>query len=390
MVIEYVAGHPKEAGALLIVLSGLTLLLFGLLASSDRAVHYRLGVKIEIDQMAPGKKRAFELVGALLLVAGLLLLFFLVDRTGAPGTPTVVSAETATPSSPGPEPSLSTTPSATATTSPGRVAVGLRDGDTVGRHTVVTGTCASDVTGDIWVLVRPDNGLYYPQSTDACAGEHTTRLHGRWQVPAVFGEAGDGGARFEVVVVTADAKASAFLADTVSQWCRQQDYPGLASLPGGAAVVSRTSVVRSAEATSPPKGISGVHLAGSVMVNSLKDGDSVPESLVIAGTVSAETAGTVWVLVYPYDAGRWYPQSTDACAGVHTEYEGESWRVKAWFGSGAGSEYSLAVVLADAAADARLSTLQEEWCAAGRYPGLRPVELPLGLEEKAIVMLRGR
>ena len=102
MVIEYVAGHPKEAGALLIVLSGLTLLLFGLLASSDRAVHYRLGVKIEIDQMAPGKKRAFELVGALLLVAGLLLLFFLVDRTGAPGTPTVVSAETATPSSPGP------------------------------------------------------------------------------------------------------------------------------------------------------------------------------------------------------------------------------------------------------------------------------------------------
>ena len=122
------------------------------------------------------------------------------------------------------------------------MAVGLRDGDTVGRHTVVTGTCASDVTGDIWVLVRPDNGLYYPQSTDACAGEHTTRLHGRWQVPAVFGEAGDRGARFEVVVVTADAKASAFLADTVSQWCRQQDYPGLASLPGGVAAVSRTKL----------------------------------------------------------------------------------------------------------------------------------------------------
>jgi len=120
--LEYITAHPREAGVLLVILSGLVLLLFGLLASTDRAVSYQLGVKIEIDQMAAGKKRAFQAVGASLLVAGLLMLFFLLDSAGAPE-----------PSTAPPVPAVRYTPSPTSAPATvaagGEFRIGLADGE---------------------------------------------------------------------------------------------------------------------------------------------------------------------------------------------------------------------------------------------------------------------
>ncbi len=381
--LEYITAHPREAGVLLVILSGLVLLLFGLLASTDRAVSYQLGVKIEIDQMAAGKKRAFQAVGASLLVAGLLMLFFLLDSAGAPE-----------PSTAPPVPAVSDTPSPTsapATVAAGRgFRIGLADGEVVAQHQLVTGSYAPASRDDIWLFVRPSNGLYYPQSADPCAGAPALKANGLWEAPAVFGEAGDAGKPFDLLAVNADGPTSQSITDTLSTWCRAQNYPGMEALPSGASVAGSVRVTRGAEVAAAPRGISTASLPGAVTISGLVDGDTVPETLVVGGTVADDAAGSVWVLVYPYNAGRWYPQSTDACAGTHTVSEGGAWTVTAWFGSGPGAEYAVIAVLADVAADAELSALQKHWCAAGEYPGLRTIELPRGLEEKARVLVRGR
>ncbi|MEO0551998.1 MAG: hypothetical protein AAF149_02285 [Bacteroidota bacterium] len=92
---------------------------------------------------------------------------------------------------------------------------------------------------DIWVVLKPYDNKYYPQS------DHTNtsyKLDGEWQVVTRFG--GDYGEKYELIVYETDTDASAFFSNTIEGWKNQESYPGLedADMPAGAAEVDRVSV----------------------------------------------------------------------------------------------------------------------------------------------------
>ncbi len=92
---------------------------------------------------------------------------------------------------------------------------------------------------DIWVVLKPTDDRYYPQS------DHTNTSYKRdeeWQVVTRFG--GDLEEKYELIVYEADASASQFFSTTIEDWKAQESYPGLtdAELPSGATEVDRISV----------------------------------------------------------------------------------------------------------------------------------------------------
>ena len=92
---------------------------------------------------------------------------------------------------------------------------------------------------DIWVVLKPSDGKYYPQS------DHTNtsfKLDGEWQVVTRFG--GDLDEKYELVVFETDASASEFFSSTIEDWKSQESYPGLedADMPEGATEVDRINV----------------------------------------------------------------------------------------------------------------------------------------------------
>lgn len=92
---------------------------------------------------------------------------------------------------------------------------------------------------DIWVLLKPTDNLYYPQS------DHTNTSHkrnGEWQVITRFG--GDQGEKYDIIVYEADAAASEFFSATIQEWNRIRSFPGLEpqDIPPGAREVDRISV----------------------------------------------------------------------------------------------------------------------------------------------------
>ncbi len=92
---------------------------------------------------------------------------------------------------------------------------------------------------DIWVVLKPSDGKYYPQS------DHTNtsfKLDGEWQVVTRFG--GDLEEKYELVIYETDASASQFFSSTIQDWKTQESYPGLeeADMPEGATEVERINV----------------------------------------------------------------------------------------------------------------------------------------------------
>lgn len=92
---------------------------------------------------------------------------------------------------------------------------------------------------DIWVVLKPSDKKYYPQS------DHTNtsyKLDGEWQVVTRFG--GDFGEKYELIVYETDTDASTFFSATIEDWKGQESYPGLEDndLPAGAKEVDRVSV----------------------------------------------------------------------------------------------------------------------------------------------------
>jgi hypothetical protein len=92
---------------------------------------------------------------------------------------------------------------------------------------------------DIWVILKPTDNRYYPQS------DHTNtsyKRNGEWQVITRFG--GDKGERYEIIVYEADPTASQFFSATIQKWQEMQSYPGLEydEIPKGANEVTRLSV----------------------------------------------------------------------------------------------------------------------------------------------------
>ncbi len=92
---------------------------------------------------------------------------------------------------------------------------------------------------DIWVLLKPSDNKFYPQS------DHTNtsyKRNGEWQVTTRFG--GDKGEAYDLVVYEADQAASQFFSATIQNWKDMLSYPGLTldELPSGAIEVDRIMV----------------------------------------------------------------------------------------------------------------------------------------------------
>jgi hypothetical protein len=111
--------------------------------------------------------------------------------------------------------------------------------DSVKCRILTTGVYPKGHTKDIWVVLRPTDDRYYPQS------DHTNtsfKIDGEWQVVTRFG--GDLGEAYDVIVYEADEEASAFFTSTIEGWKEKEEYPGieLASMPKGAVEIERIKV----------------------------------------------------------------------------------------------------------------------------------------------------
>ncbi|TVQ14825.1 MAG: hypothetical protein EA364_03455 [Balneolaceae bacterium] len=92
---------------------------------------------------------------------------------------------------------------------------------------------------DIWVLLRPSDDFYYPQS------DHTNtsfKRNGEWQVITRFGGSKD--EHFDIIVYETDAAASRFFTSTIEEWKSNLFYPGLTDdeIPESANEVDRITV----------------------------------------------------------------------------------------------------------------------------------------------------
>jgi hypothetical protein len=129
---------------------------------------------------------------------------------------------------------------------PARLALNALDERAVKQTMVISGSYPLEITETIWVLVRTAYGSWYPQGINPCGGPYTVQADGQWQTRVVFGGEEAGPEPFDLVAVLADAKASAFFADTLEAWCAANHYPGLLTieLPSGLSEQVRLRVYR--------------------------------------------------------------------------------------------------------------------------------------------------
>lgn len=112
-------------------------------------------------------------------------------------------------------------------------------GDSVECRILTKGVYPESDDKDIWVLLKPSNDKYYPQS------DHTNtsyKRNGEWQVITRFG--GDKGELYDIIVYETDATASQFFSATIEKWKAVEVYPGLDlnEIPSGAREVDRIVV----------------------------------------------------------------------------------------------------------------------------------------------------
>ncbi|NNE03124.1 MAG: hypothetical protein HKN52_08155 [Eudoraea sp.] len=92
---------------------------------------------------------------------------------------------------------------------------------------------------DIWVLLKPSDEKYYPQSDYT---NTSYKENGKWQVVTRFG--GDQGEAIDLVVYETDTAASQFFSETIAAWKAAEAYEGLQmeELPIGAVEIDRIQV----------------------------------------------------------------------------------------------------------------------------------------------------
>jgi len=113
------------------------------------------------------------------------------------------------------------------------------DGDTVNCRILTMGVYPETHEKDIWVLLKPSDEKYYPQS------DYTNTSYkesGKWQVVTRFG--GDTGEAYDLYVYETDPVASQFFSETIAAWKAADDYEGLQpeELPAGATLIDQIQV----------------------------------------------------------------------------------------------------------------------------------------------------
>ncbi|MGB5666963.1 MAG: hypothetical protein WBM53_08945 [Maribacter sp.] len=116
------------------------------------------------------------------------------------------------------------------------------DKDSVDCRILTMGVYPESLKNDIWVIIRPTDDKYYPQS------DHTNTSYkrdGEWQVVTRFG--GDMGEAYDLIIYEADSIASSFFSSTIAKWKEADDYTGLQleEIPTGAKEVERLKVYSS-------------------------------------------------------------------------------------------------------------------------------------------------
>jgi hypothetical protein len=114
------------------------------------------------------------------------------------------------------------------------------EGDEVKCRILTSGVYPDGHDKDIWVLLRPSDKKYYPQSDYT---NTSFKLNGEWQVVTRFG--GDEGEQFVLFVFEADPQASAFFSKTIENWKASEAYIGLmeSELPAGIKEIDRLNVI---------------------------------------------------------------------------------------------------------------------------------------------------
>jgi len=113
------------------------------------------------------------------------------------------------------------------------------EGDSVKCRVLTMGVYPDAHSKDIWVLLKPSDDKYYPQS------DHTNtsfKRNGEWQVITRFG--GDKGESYDIIAYATTPSASKFFSATIQTWKENLSYPGLEleELPDGATEVDRITV----------------------------------------------------------------------------------------------------------------------------------------------------
>lgn len=116
------------------------------------------------------------------------------------------------------------------------------DKDSVDCRILTMGVYPESHDKDIWVIIRPTDDRYYPQS------DHTNTSYkrdGEWQVVTRFG--GDKGEAYDLIIYEADPAASSFFSATIAKWKEEDSYPGLQleQMPSGAKEVERLVIYTS-------------------------------------------------------------------------------------------------------------------------------------------------
>ena len=154
--------------------------------------------------------------------------------TATPGptqTPTPSPSPTSTPTAP-PAPTSNPTQTPTPTPVPSARITSHTDGALVPRYIQLMGDYTPSMVDDLWVFVQPGNGIYYPQSPNAGAGQGTLKLDGRWEVRTGVGVDENVNQPFDIILAAADAETSHFISSTLVKWNANNFYPGFAELPG--------------------------------------------------------------------------------------------------------------------------------------------------------------
>ena len=113
------------------------------------------------------------------------------------------------------------------------------EGDSVKCRILTMGVYPESHDKDIWVLLKPSDNKYYPQSDYT---NTSFKRNGEWQVITRFG--GDKGELYDIIVYETDPSASQFFSATIQSWKEALTYPGLEleEIPNGAVEVDRITV----------------------------------------------------------------------------------------------------------------------------------------------------
>lgn len=110
------------------------------------------------------------------------------------------------------------------------------EGDSVSCRILTTGVYPENHNKDIWVLLKPSDNKFYPQSDYT---NTSYKENGKWQVVTRFG--GDQGEAYDLYVYETDVAASQFFSETIAKWKEADDYEGLQQeeLPEGIQEIDR-------------------------------------------------------------------------------------------------------------------------------------------------------